>query len=144
LQAFYTEAILISEQNVEILRRAYEAFNSEDIGRILAFAHPDFETAVPPELSAEPDIYRGHDGIRRYFRTFQDAMDEIRFEPERFWDVGESVVAVVGLNAKGRQSGISVEQRLAQVWTFHDGKAIEVRTYASLSEALESVGLADG
>jgi ketosteroid isomerase-like protein len=128
---------------VEILRRGYEAFNSGDIRRILAFAHPDFETAIPPELSAEPDIYRGHDGIRRYFLSFQDAMDEIRFQPERFWDIGESVVAVVRLNAKGRQSGISVEQRLAQVWTFHGGKAIGLRTYGSLSEALESVGLAE-
>ena len=33
--------------------------------RILALAHTDFEAVVPPELSAEPDTYRGHDGIRR-------------------------------------------------------------------------------
>ena len=133
----------MSQANVENLRQAYEAFNSGDIGRILAFAHPDFEAVVPPELSAEPDTYRGHDGIRRYFQSFQDAMDEIRFQPERFWDVGESVLAVVRVTAKGRRTAIPVEQRIAQVWTIRDGKGIRVRTYASPSEALEAVGLAE-
>ena len=131
----------MSQQNVENLRQAYEAFNSGDIGQILAFAHPDFEAVVPPELSAEPDTYRGHDGIRRYFQSFQDAMDEIRFQPERFWDVGQSVVAVVRVTAKGRRTAIPVEQRIAQVWTIRNGKGIRVRTYASPSEALEAVGL---
>lgn len=124
------------------MRQGFEAFNSGDMGRILAFAHPDFEAVVPPELSAEPDSYHGHDGIRRYFQTFQDAMDEIRFQPERFWDSGESVVAVVRITAKGRQTAIPVEQRIAQVWTVRDGKAIRVQTYASLAQALEAVGLA--
>jgi|SRR5271167_919228 len=133
----------MSQENVETLRQAYEAFSSGDMGRILAFAHPDVEVVVPPELSAEPDTYRGHDGVRRYFQSFGDAMDEIRFQPERFWDVGQSVVAVVRLTAKGRQTAIPVEQQIAQVWTIRDGKGIRVQTYASLSEALEAVGLAE-
>jgi ketosteroid isomerase-like protein len=133
----------MSQENVESLRQAYEAFNSGDIERILAFAHPDFEAVVPPELSAEPDTYRGHDGIRRYFQSFEDAMDEIRFQPERFWDVGHSVVALVRLTAKGRQTAIPVEQRIAQVWTVLNGKAVGVRTYPSLAEALKTVGLAE-
>jgi ketosteroid isomerase-like protein len=132
----------MSRANVEALRQGFEAFNSEDIDRILAFAHPDFEAVVPAELSPEPDTYRGHDGIRRYFLSFQDAMDEVRFQLERFWDVGESVVAVVRLTAKGKQTEIPVEQRIAQVWSIRDGKALGVRSYPSLSEALEAVGLA--
>lgn len=131
----------MSQENVDSLRQAYEAFSSGDLERILTFAHPDFEAVVPPELSAEPDTYRGHDGIRRYFESFEDAMDEIQFQPERFWDAGESVVAVVLLTAKGRQTSIRVEQRIAQVWTILDGKAIGLRTYPSLSEALQAAGL---
>jgi ketosteroid isomerase-like protein len=134
----------MSAKNVEIVREAFEAFNSGEMRRILALAHPDFEAIVPPELSAEPDTYRGHDGIRRYFQSFQDAMDEIRFQPERFWCAGQSVVTVVRVTAKGRQTAIPVEQRIAQVWTIRDGKALRVRTHASLSEALEAVGLSVG
>jgi ketosteroid isomerase-like protein len=126
---------------VEIVRAGFEAFNSGAIASILAFAHHDFEAIVPPELSAEPDTYRGHDGIRRYFESFQYAMDEIRFQPERFWDVGETVVAAVLITAKGRQTAIAVEQRIAQVWTIREGRALRVRSYTSLSEALDAAGL---
>jgi ketosteroid isomerase-like protein len=133
----------MSQRNVEALRQVLEAFNSGDMGRILALTHPDFEGEVPPELSAEPDTYRGHQGIRRYFQSFEDAMDEIRFHSERFWDVGESVVVAARLTARGRQTAIPVEQQFALVWTFRNGKATRVRAYASLSEALEAVGVAE-
>jgi ketosteroid isomerase-like protein len=128
---------------VEVLREGFEAFNSGSIERILGFAHPDFEAIVPPELSAEPDVYRGHDGIRRYFESFQEAMDEIRFHPDRVWDAGSSVVADVRITAKGRQTAIPVLQRIAQVWTFRDGRALSVHSYVSLQEALDAVGLAE-
>jgi ketosteroid isomerase-like protein len=131
----------VSQQNLRALREVFDAFNSADLGRIVAFTHPDFEGVVPPELSAEPDIYRGHDGIRRYFQSFEEAMAEIRFHEERLWDVGESVVVAVRLTAKGRQTAIPVEQQFALVWSFRDGKAVRVQAYASLSQALESVGL---
>jgi ketosteroid isomerase-like protein len=131
----------MSQENVELIRRGLEAFNSEDMERILAFVDPDFETEVSGELSAEPDAYRGHDGIRRYFESFRDAMDEIRFQPERFWDAGEAVVVALRLTAKGRQTAIRVEQRIAQVWSVRDGRAIGVRTYTSIAEALRAAGL---
>lgn len=127
--------------NVETLRLGFEAFNSGDIERILAFAHPDFEAVVPPELSTEPDVYRGHDGIRRYFESFQDAMDEIRFRLDRTWEAGDTVVALVRVSAKGRQTAIAVEQQIAQVWTMCDGRALSAHTYATLGDALEAADL---
>lgn len=133
----------MSQQNVEIVRQIFEAFNSEDIELILALTHADFELEVPPALSAEPDIYRGHDGMRRYWESFQDAMDEIRIQPERLCDAGEEVVVAMHLTAKGRRTAIAVEQRTAGVWTICDGKVLRIRAYVSLSEALETVGVVD-
>src|SRR5438445_2497543 len=130
------------ERDVEILRAAFQAFSDGDIERILQFTHPEFEGVVPPELSAEPDTYRGHDGVRRYFATFTDAMDDVRFEPERFWDAGDAVVVAMRMTAKGRLTSIPVEQRFAQICTVRDGRAKSVRTFAALSEALEVAGLA--
>jgi ketosteroid isomerase-like protein len=112
-----------------------------DIERILRFTHPDFEAEIPPELSAEPDTYRGHEGVRRYFASFDDAVDEVRFEPQRFWDAGEAVVVAMRLTARGKQTGIPVEQRYAQIWTFRDDMAARVRTFTSLRDALDAAGL---
>jgi ketosteroid isomerase-like protein len=130
----------MSERNVQILRETLAAFNSGDLERILDFVHPEFEGVVPPEFSAEPDTYRGHDGIRRYFRTFEEVMDEVRFEPERFWQAGDAVALTMRLTARGRQTSIPVEQRFAQVWMLRDGRVAGVQGYVSVSEALEIAG----
>jgi ketosteroid isomerase-like protein len=131
----------MSQENVEFVRKMFEAFNSEDIDEIVRFAHPELVVEIPAEVSAEPDVYHGPDGIRRYFSSFQDAMDEIRFEPERLWDAGESVVVALRLTARGRQTAILVEQRTGAVWSVRDGKLVGVRAYPSVSEALQAAGL---
>ena len=125
---------------MQILRETLAAFNSGDLERILDFVHPEFEGVVPPEYSAEPDTYRGHEGIRRYFRTFEEVMEEVRFEPERFWQAGDAVAVTMRLTAKGRQTSIPVEQRFAQVWRLRDGRVVGVQSYVSVSEALEIAG----
>jgi ketosteroid isomerase-like protein len=133
----------MSRENVEMVEQIVRAFNSEDIELILSLTPPEFELDVPPELSAEPDVYRGRDGMRRYWESFQEAMDEIRIEPERVCDAGEAVVVAMRLTAKGRRTAIAVEQQTVGVWTMRDGKVTSIRAYASLSEAFHAVGLAE-
>ena len=128
-------------ENIALMRAGFEALNSGEEERILAFAHPDFETIVPPELSAEPDTYRGHAGILRYFKLFDDAMEDVRFEPERMWEAGDAVVAVVRLTARGKTTGIPVEQQIAQVWTIRDGRALRAQTFPEIAEAFAAAGL---
>jgi ketosteroid isomerase-like protein len=133
----------MSEENVGLVREVFEAFNSEDIELIVSLTHPDFELHVPPELSAEPDTYRGPQGMRRYWESFQDAMDEIRIQPEQLFDAGGSVVVAMHLTAKGRRTAIAVEQRTAAVWVIQDGKVMRIRAYASLSDALQAAAMAE-
>ncbi len=133
----------MSLENQGIVRHVVDVFNTGDIATILALTHDDFELAVPPGLSTEPDTYRGHDGMRRYWESFQDAMDEIHIHLERLDDAGESVVVTMRLSAKGRSTGIAVAQRLAGVWTIRDGKVIRIRTFTSLREARAAVDLAE-
>ncbi len=127
--------------NAEVVRQLNEAFNAGDIDRTLALIHPDFVTTVPPEFSAEPDTYRGKEGMRRYFDSFHEAMNEIRFEQHDVREVGRLVVATVRLTAVGRSTGIPVEQRMAQVWSVLDGQALEVRSYPSPEAALRAAQL---
>jgi ketosteroid isomerase-like protein len=131
----------MSHDNVEVVRRGFEAMNSGDPTRMDPFIHPDFEVEIPSGVSAEPDTYRGYEGLRRYFRSFEDAMEEIRFRPERFWDAGDRVVVTVHLSARGKNTGIPVEQRTTQVWTIRDGKALRNEVYSDAGEALEAAGL---
>jgi uncharacterized protein len=131
----------VSQEDVATVRDALTAFNSGDLARILTLCDPQIEAEVPASISSEPDTYRGHEGIRRYFESFWDVMDEIHFEGEQFAEAGESIVVDLRVTAKGRQTGILVEQRNAGVWMVRDGKVLGIRAYASFAEALEAAGL---
>jgi ketosteroid isomerase-like protein len=126
----------MTETNADLVRQGFEALREGDVGALLPLIHPDFEVTTPPGLAAEPDTYRGADGIRRYFDSFYEAMDRVSFEPDEFIAVGERVVAQVTLRARGRTTGIETEQRVALVWELRDEKVFRIEVYATLEEAL--------
>lgn len=131
----------MAAQDVETVRRALDAWNSGDLERIVALTADGFEGQVAPELSAEPDTYRGRAGIERYFASFGEAFERIHFECEELIDAGDSVVVAMRLTAVGKQTQIEVEQRNAGVWTVTGGKIARIATYASLQDALEAAGI---
>jgi ketosteroid isomerase-like protein len=126
----------VSQENVDRLREGFAAFNREGVEAILELVAPDFEAETPPELSVEPDTYRGHAGVRRYFESFYEAMDKVEFQPERFVAVGELVVVPITLRARGRTTGIETEQRVVQVWELLGEKAIRVEVFPTVDEAI--------
>lgn len=124
------------EQNVEIIERGFDAFNERGVDGILPFVHPEFETTTPPELASEPDTYRGHDGVRRWFDSFDEVMEEIRWEGHDFRQVGDRVVVEFTLRATGKTTGLAFGQDAAMVWELRDGRAIGVELFQTLDEAL--------
>lgn len=126
----------MSEENVELVRAGFEGLSAGGVEALLPFIHAEFEATTPAELAAEPDTYRGPEGIRRYFDSFYEAMEEVRFEPLDFISVGESVVVPIKLRARGRSTGIEVVQEVVQIWELRGAKAIRVTVFATLDEAL--------
>ena len=127
----------MSSQDVEFVRRGFEALSEGGVEALLPFIHPEFEVTTPPQFAAEPDTYRGHDGVRRYFDSFYDAMDEVRFEPSDFRDAQGRVIVPTKLIARGRTTGIETQQDVVLVWALRDGLAIRVEVYATVESALE-------
>jgi ketosteroid isomerase-like protein len=130
----------MSRENVDSVRRGFEVFRRGGVEALLEFVDPEFETTTPPELAVEPTTYRGHDGLRGYFDSFYEVMEEVRFEPEEFIEAGGRVVVPVRLVARGRGTGIEAEQRLVMVWTLREGKMVRLDAYATKAEALAAVG----
>ena len=98
-------------------------------------ASENVEIITPPELASEPDTYRGPEGVRRWYDSFYEVMDEIRWEPRAFHEAGDQVIAEFTLHARGRSTGLEFGQKAVQVWTLRDGKAIGVELYPTLEEA---------
>jgi ketosteroid isomerase-like protein len=130
----------VPSENVEIIKQAFEAFDRDGVEGILAFIHEDFEGSTPPGLASEPDTYVGHDGVRRYFDSFYEVMDDIRWEPHSFRQVGDRVVVEFTLYARGKSTGLEFGQPAVQVWTLRDGKGIGLELYPTLEEALAAAG----
>jgi ketosteroid isomerase-like protein len=133
----------MSSENVELLRTLLDAYNERGVEAMLPYIHPEFEVTVPPSLSVEPDTYRGHDGMRHYFESFAEVMDDVRFEADAFFDAGEQIVADTRLTTRGKETGLEVEQHVVQVWTVRDGRAVRAEVYPTREEALRAVGLED-
>jgi ketosteroid isomerase-like protein len=130
----------VSRENLEIVQRGFEAFNAGGVEGIIPFIHTEFEATTPPNLASEPDTYRGHDGIRRWFDSFDDVMDEIRWDAHGFEEVGDRVVVDFTLRARGRTSGLDFGQDAAMVWTLRDGQAVGVELFETLDEARAAAG----
>ena len=137
----------MSEENVETVRRIYEAALRRDAATVLALYDPGVELdASRIGVSMHPsggDAYHGHDGLRDLFRDWHEAWGEIDYDYEELIDAGKQVVAVVSRHARGRASGVEVERPFALLWTLRDGKVIRVVWYLTREEALEGAGLGE-
>jgi ketosteroid isomerase-like protein len=120
--------------SVGVIERMYAALEEEGVEGLLGYIHPEFEGVVSPELSAEPDVYRGHAGMRRWFDGFE-GLEDVRLSPEDFIGDGERVLVPVVLSARGAGSGIEVEQRVVQGWTVRDGLAVRVESFVDMESA---------
>src|ERR671921_483810 len=98
------------ESDVGIVRALFERFGEESLPGALELLSEDFVVVVPPSMSAEPDVYEGHAGARRYFEGFEGLLEDVRFEPVELLDEPGGVIARLRFTGRGVASGIEVEQ----------------------------------
>jgi hypothetical protein len=85
-------------------------------------------------------VYHGHDGVRRWLEDLQDAWgDELRLEPEAYFDLGECTLAFAVLHGRGRQSGVEAAMPIAQLMRWRDGLGVYFKAYVQREDALEPI-----
>ena len=125
----------MSEADVERVREGFLALDREGIEGLLAYIDPEFEGVVPPDLSLEPDTYRGHDGIRRYFDTFAAEVDELHFTADELIDAGDAVIIVLRVTGRGRGSGVPVDWKVVNRIIVRHGMVVAITAHATIDEA---------
>jgi ketosteroid isomerase-like protein len=133
----------MASRNVDVVRGMLEAYSRGGSEAVLEFIHPDFHGEVPPEVSAEPDSYDGHEGVRRYFALFSEVIDDLEFEPYEFIEAGDRVLVVSRLSGRGKGSGIPVEMEAYTVGEVRGDKLAAMWAYGSRDAALEALGESD-
>jgi ketosteroid isomerase-like protein len=133
----------MSQENVEIARRCFDAWSRWAIDEIAACYAPDAEI-VSPESELFGHTYTGREGLRLYIEHFTAVFEPPAFELEEILDAGDQgVVSVVRLRARGTRSGVEVADRTASVFTIRDGVISRQVIYVDRAEALEAVGLSE-
>jgi ketosteroid isomerase-like protein len=132
----------MSEENVEIVRRAIEAYGREGLDEVLRYYHPEIEWTSTGDY-IERGTYRGHDGLRRYFGTMEEEFEDLRIEPVELIDAGGWVISSVRFTGRGKASDAPVEMTLISVGSLRDGLIYRVRNYPDMAEALEAAGLSE-
>jgi uncharacterized protein len=129
---------MVSQQDcIGIVSRGYDALNRGDIDSVLELVHPEFAWSDPPEVVGG----RGGAGRRDfalYLRSFSEAWDDFRCEPEEFRVAGDALLVVVREGGRGKLSGAAVEHRLIHVWRFREGRAVSLEAFVDPDEAVEA------
>jgi ketosteroid isomerase-like protein len=129
----------VSEENVEVVRRAYSVFD-EDLDKLLALIDADVDWVSPPD-AIEPGVLHGHRGVRKAFEATATAWDEPTHAAEDFADAGDHVLVTVTFRGRGRGSGMKAERREYHLWTLRRGAVARFEWFYQRDEALNAAGL---
>jgi ketosteroid isomerase-like protein len=133
----------MSEENVELVYQASEAFNRRDVEGFLALSDPDVEfiSRLMELEGGEP--YRGHDGIRSWWENVLGVWSDLSSEIEEVRDLGDVTIARLRLRGHGMGSDAPIEQTTWFIIEWRNNKAIRWHTLASEADALEAAGLSE-
>jgi ketosteroid isomerase-like protein len=130
----------MSHENVEIVRRAIEAFNRGDFDAALQDVALDATIDFSRSRGPDAGVYVGHDAIRRFWTDMTEAFERHTMIPDEFLFHGEYVVVPITSRMTGR-GGIEVEATTATVATLRDGRMVRWTMYQEKQEALKAAGL---
>ena len=129
----------MSREDVDVVRRVFEASSRRDSEAVLALYHPEVEwdaSRTQPGLGEFADVVHGHEGLREFFRVWREAWGTDEYRYEELIDAGDTVVSVASQTGSGRASGVLVVRPLAGVWTIRDGRIVRVVWFPTREAAL--------
>ena len=132
----------MSQENVEIVRRAYELLDSGDLAAALERLAPDLELDLS-SLYPDAPVLHGVDELLRWFYSGPWG-GSARLHAERFFDVDdERILVFVRVTATGEGSGVPVELRDAHELTIRNALVVRCKVHADRDAALEAAGLSE-
>ena len=130
----------MSEHDVELTRRFIAAWNTRDVEAIIAYCGESLEF----QSRWVDEVYHGHDGFRTFHRDMKDAWgDEIRIEPDAYFDLGEQVLSFYVIHARGEHSVVEVAMPVTGVARWRDGLLAYWKSYTHREDALRDLGVSE-
>jgi ketosteroid isomerase-like protein len=134
----------MSEENVEIVEAWARAWNRGDRDAWLAPTHPEVEwsSAIQRQIEGTDRIYKGQAQVGRFWDEWHTLWD-VDIDISEARDLGDSILVLAVFRAKGKGSGVEIEQSIGYLFEFEAGLIRKARAYLSPREALEAAGLSE-
>ncbi len=134
----------MSEQNVDVVRRTYEAFDRGDIDALLSLCDENIEwiTPGPPDL---PTAGRrvGREAVRGFFGTLVETFEFQQFAAQTFIGQGEHVIVLGTDEVIVKATGTVVTEAWAHAFVVRDGKIVRFQEYLDMTAAVAELRGAD-
>jgi ketosteroid isomerase-like protein len=125
----------MSPEDLEIVRRAYDAFARGDLGEVRSFLSPDIEWRTTPNVPFE-GTYRGTDEFFHGMTDWIEPFEAITTEVEEITNAGDHAVVQHRMRGRGRDSGVEVNLVIWQVVTVRNGQLVRMQDYQTREEAM--------
>jgi ketosteroid isomerase-like protein len=133
----------MTEQNVEFLRRGYEALQRGDLETFKSLSRERLDPEFEFHHVWDGRVFKGYEGTMEWLSDTRETWSDYKQEVDEIIDLGEHVVVVLGISAQGAGSGVPVAQEFAVVWTFDGERVVRARSFTSRAEALEAARQSD-
>jgi ketosteroid isomerase-like protein len=130
----------MTASNVDVVRDLLDEWNRGDIDALLARSTEDFEWHPVLVASVEGGAYRGHDGFREFLSEWTSTWNSWNLEAEEMREFGDQVLVLTRVRAKGRGSGVELDQSLAHLFEFRGGLICRAETFLDRDKAIEVAG----
>jgi ketosteroid isomerase-like protein len=134
--------VATSDDSVELVRGAWEAWERGDMRAVFDFYDPAIEWDMSESEVPDMGVYRGHEGVRRFFLEWMAPFHDYYAHAEEFRLGREGVLVRMRQGGRGKESGVDVEMPpLWQLYRLRAGRAVRVEIYRNEHRALEAAGL---
>src|SRR5512132_1096872 len=119
----------MSQENVDLVRRAFEAFARGDLDAMFANMDPAVRLEDHDRSLDSPATYVGHDGFLQGIALVNEGFEDVRYTPVEFNDMEGRVLVTVRRTGRGSASGVEVDERQFHVFHVEHGRIVRVRAF---------------
>jgi ketosteroid isomerase-like protein len=134
----------MSDENIDIMRGALDAFSAADVERLLEFMDPEIE--FEPHLAGVEGNYGGHNGIREFMSDafpYSDSGQVVRIKQLDIRDLGDRILALGTFEINFRDSGMDLEVPFGILATIRGKLVVHLKDFGNRTLALDAAGLSE-
>jgi ketosteroid isomerase-like protein len=127
----------MSQENVELMRRVFDAYFRGDEAAMLGYVASDVVVTQFPDQADVRD-YHGHEGLLQVMADWIDTWADWSIEILRAREIDQLVLVGARQRGRGRASGAPMEGEVAFLFTVREGKIARWQMFRSEEEALRA------